>query len=112
MALLADAIRSSDTQAAIYRAPQGYSVVVKRVTGREEPDDQEEYDVLVDRGDARGPWRIGALNLIEALDRMRGLGLPDFTPDNDAWQPTTMLSPEPPASPQVREDYLKDDLKH
>ncbi len=116
MALLADAIRSSDTQAAIYRAPQGYSVIVERVTGREEPDAQEEYDVLVDHGDAQGPWhigpwRIGALNLVEALERMRGLGLPGFDPDTAQWQPATLPGSQPPVSPDVREDDLLDDRK-
>jgi hypothetical protein len=106
MALLADAIRASDTQTAIYRAPQGYAVVVQRVTGREEPDSEEEYDVFVDRGDQRGPWRIAALDLIEALDRMGSLGLPGFDPASDQWQPTTL--PEPAISPQDREDYLRD----
>lgn len=106
MALLADAIRASNTQTAIYRAPQGYAVIVKRVTGREEPDSEEEYDVFVDRGDQRGPWKIGALNLIEALDRMRGLGLPGFDPETDQWQPTTLPNPEPPTSPEDRQDYL------
>lgn len=100
MALLADAIRSSDTQAAIYRAPQGYSVIVERVTGREGPDAQEEYDVLVDHGDPRGSWRIGALNLIEALERMRVLGLPGFDPDNVQWQPTTLFWPGAASQPR------------
>jgi hypothetical protein len=117
MALLADAIRSSNSQAAIYRAPQGYSVVVERVTGRENPDAQEEYDVLVDDGDAPdrgrvGSWRIGALDLVEALERMRGLGLPGFDPDTAQWQPATLRGARPPVSPDVREDYLVDDLKH
>lgn len=107
MALLPEAIRSSDTQSAIYRSSHGYDVIVKRVTGREEPDSEAEIDVMVEWGDKRpGEWRIAALNLVEAYDRMRGLGLPDFDPENDQWQPATLPSPEPPVSPDVREDYL------
>ncbi len=112
MATLPEAIRSSDTQSAIFRAPQGYRVVVKRVTGREEPDSDDEFDVMVFWSDQRpGQWRIAALTLSEAYDRMRGLELPDFNPENDQWQPTTLPDPEPPASPEEREDYLTDD-KH
>jgi hypothetical protein len=106
MALLAEAIRSSETQSAIYRAPQGYSVIVRRVTGREEPDGQEGYDVLVDRGERTGPWRIGALDLAEAMGRLDGLDLPDFDPESDQWQPATLPSPESPVNPDVRADYL------
>lgn len=106
MAHLPEAIRASDTQAAIYRAPQDYSVIVKRVTGREQPDSEEEYDVTVDWNGRPGPWRIGALSLAEAYTRMRGLGLPGFDPENDEWQPTTLPSPEPPVSQEEREDYL------
>ncbi len=111
MALLAEAIRASDTQAAIYRAPQGYAVIVKRVTGHENPDSEEEYDVLVARGGRQGPWRIGALDLIEAIERMRGLGLLGFDPETDEWRPTTLRDPEPPVSPDEREDYLVADEK-
>ena len=109
MATLPEAIRASDTQAASYTGPQGVRVVVKRVTGREEPDSEEEYDVLVTRSDQQpGTWRIGALSLVEAYDRMLGLGLPDFDPENDAWQPATLPSPQPPVSPDERKDYLAD----
>ncbi|HEX6817823.1 MAG TPA: hypothetical protein VF120_05565 [Ktedonobacterales bacterium] len=109
MALLPEAIRSSDTQSAIYRSPHGYSVIVKRVTGREEPDSEAEFDAMVEWADQRpGQWRIAALTLVEAYDRMRGLGLADFDPLNDAWQPATLPSPEPPVSPEERKDYLTD----
>lgn len=109
MTTLPEAIRSSDTQSAIYSAPQGYRVVVKRVTGREEPDSEDEFDVMVFWGDRQpGRWRISALTLSEAYDRMRGLGLPDFNPENAQWQPARLPDAEPPVSPEEREDYLTD----
>jgi hypothetical protein len=109
MAALPEAIRASDTQTAIHRSPQGYAVIVHRVTGREEPDSEEEYEVLVRRGAGPARDRIAGLSLLEAIERMRALCLPDFDPENDAWEPTTLPSPEPPSSAADRQDYLSGD---
>jgi hypothetical protein len=109
MAVLPEAIRTSDTQTAIYRSPHGYAVIVNRVTGREEPDSEEEYVVLVRRGTAPLRDRIAGLSLLEAIARMRGLSLTDFDPDNDQWEPTTLPPPEPAISPEDRQDYLSGD---
>jgi hypothetical protein len=105
MALLADAIRASDTQSAVWRSPDGYTVFVKRVTGREGSFDQEEYAVFTQRPGAPTRDRIAALNLIEALVRMRELALPGFDPEGAAWEPTTIPDPEPKVTEEDREDF-------
>lgn len=87
MALLAEAIRQSDTQAAACTLPDSTRVMVQRVTGREGPFDQEEYAVRTERPGAPPVARIATDNLIEALDGMRQLGIPGFDPATADWQP-------------------------
>lgn len=85
--LLVDAIRAGGTETAVYRAPGGYSVVVKRIVGQLEHYNQEGYSVRLERPDG-GPstQEFAASDMIETLDRLRGLGLPDFDPEADIWQ--------------------------
>lgn len=87
MALLAEAIRQSDTQAAACTLPDGTRVMVQRVTGREGPFDQEEYAVRTERPGEQPVARMATDNLIEALDGMSRLGIPDFNPSTADWQP-------------------------
>ncbi len=87
MALLAEAIRHSDTQAAACALPDGMRVVVQRVTGREGPFDQEEYAVRTQRPGEPPVARMATDNLIEALGGMSRLGIPGFDPATADWQP-------------------------
>ncbi len=87
MALLADAIRQSDTQSATCALPDGTRLLVQRVTGREGPFDQEEYAVRTQRPGEAPVARMATDNLIEALDGMSRLGIPDFNPSSADWQP-------------------------
>ena len=87
MALLAEAIRQSDTQAAACALPDGTRVMVQRVTGREGPFDQEEYAVRTERPGEPPVAQMATDNLIEALDRMRRLDIPGFDPATADWQP-------------------------
>jgi hypothetical protein len=87
MSLLAEAIRHSDTETARYEAADGTRVIVQRITGREMQDNQEEYLVRTKRLGGLPHSRIAALDLVEALEYMRNLGIPDFNPDTADWQP-------------------------
>ena len=87
MALLAEAIRQSDTQAAACTLPDGTRVMVQRVTGREGPFDQEEYAVRTERPGESPVARMATDNLIEALDGMRRLSISGFDPAAADWQP-------------------------
>jgi hypothetical protein len=92
MASLVDAIRASGNQTASYRTRDGTTVTVERITGLALPDNQDEYVVCV--GAAGGPRRpeIAALDLVEAFERMRTLGLPGFDPDQAGWEPASSRS--------------------
>ena len=87
MSLLAEAIRQSDSQTAACLLPNGTRVLVQRVTGREGPFDQEEYAVRTERPGEPPMARMATDNLIEALDGMSRLGIPDFNPSAADWQP-------------------------
>ena len=76
MALLAEALRSSATQTAEFRAQDGAAVIVQRVTGKEEPDSEEQYVVRLRRADRPAEDRFAAENLLEALGRLLVLGVP------------------------------------
>lgn len=104
MALLAEAIRASDAQTALYRSPAGYTVTVNRVTGRAEPYIQEAYDVLVERVGAPATDRFNALDLLEVFERLRGLGLPEFDPEGTGWEVAPSPHPAPSASPPSRDE--------
>jgi hypothetical protein len=101
MSLLSQAIRESNTQAARHALPDGANVVVERVTGREGPFDQEEYAARMERADGAREDLFAAENLIETLGWLRELGIPDFAPERDGWQPvltTPMPGAEQPAA--------------
>jgi hypothetical protein len=87
MALLAEAIRQSDTEAAVCVLPDGTRVLVQRVTGREGPFDQEEYAVRTQRPGEPAVARMATDNLIEALGGLRQLALAGFDPATADWQP-------------------------
>ena len=87
MALLAEAIRQSDTQSAACVLPDGTRVLVQRVTGPEGPFDQEEYAVRTQRPGEPPVARMATDDLNEALDGMRRLDIPDFDPVTADWQP-------------------------
>lgn len=87
MALLAEAIRQSDTQTAACALPDGTRVAVQRVTGREGSFDQEEYAVSTEQPGEPPVARMATDNLIEALDGMRRLHIPGFDPETADWQP-------------------------
>ena len=98
MSLLSEAIRGSNTQAARYMLPDGASVVVQRVTGREGPFDHEEFAARTERTDGASEDLFAAENLIETLGWLRGLGIPDFAPERDGWRP--VLTTPPPGAEQ------------
>lgn len=100
MALLAEAIRQSDTQAAVCTVSDGTRVLVERVTGLEGPFDQEEYVVRTQRPGEPPTARQATDNLIEALDGMRQLGISGFDPNIADWQPVF-------ASGRERADYKR-----
>lgn len=102
MALLAEAIRQSDTQAAACALPDGTRVLVQRVTGREGPFDQEEYAVRTERPGEPPMARMATDNLLEALNGMRRLGIPGFDPAGTEWQPVF-------ASARDRVEYQRDE---
>ncbi|MFI5271745.1 MAG: hypothetical protein ACHQ4H_01765 [Ktedonobacterales bacterium] len=87
MALLAEAIRHSDSQAAFCVLAGGTRVLVERVTGLEGPFDQEEYAMRTQRPGEPPVARAATADLLEAFDRMRQLGIPDFDPVTADWQP-------------------------
>jgi hypothetical protein len=87
MALLAEAIRSSATQTAEFRAQDGAAVIVQRVTGKEEPDSEEQYAVRLRRADRPAEDRFAAENLLEVLGRLLVLGVPGLDPGSTNWQP-------------------------
>ena len=87
MALLTDAIRQSSTQAAYCQTGNDTAVIVQRVTGREQPYNQEEYAVSVQRGANPPTQAFAAENLLEAIERMRDFGLPGFDPEASNWSP-------------------------
>jgi hypothetical protein len=89
MALLAEALRSSATQTAQFRAQDDTAVIVQRVTGKEEPDSEEQYAVRLRRADRPAEDRFAAENLLEVLGRLHALGVPGLDPGSTDWQPVT-----------------------
>ncbi len=89
MALLAEALRSSATQTAEFRAQDGAAVIVQRVTGKEEPDSEEQYAVRLRRADRPAEARFAAENLLEVLGRLLVLGVPGLDPGSTGWKPVT-----------------------
>jgi hypothetical protein len=87
MPLLADAIRTSAIESARLHTADDVSVLVERVVGQYTPDTEESYAVSVKRGNARPIAVFDANDLVEALARLRSLGLPGLAPDSDGWQP-------------------------
>jgi hypothetical protein len=88
MALLPEAIRASDATAARRRLPDGGEVVVERVIGKEEPYSEESYWVHVyDAAGARLDEFVTG-DLVEAIERLRGLDFDGFDPDAPEWEPT------------------------
>ena len=87
MALLAEAIRASDQQIARYRAADGYTVEVQRITGPETPYVQESYAVRIRRGDEAAQNLHDANDLVEALAYLHQLSTPGFAPDSTDWEP-------------------------
>jgi hypothetical protein len=88
MALLVDALRTSETGTAAAQAPDGTLVIVQRVIGREEPYSQESYLVRTQRGAALPEDHFAAEHLLEAIQRMHRLGLAGFDPEFYGWQAT------------------------
>ncbi len=101
MAVLAEAIRASETETAAATAPDGTTLVVQRVIGKEEPDSQETYVVRVRRKGAPGE-QIEVTDLLEAVWYMRALRLDDFDPEFDSWQPRVGHQPAVDTTPHVR----------
>jgi hypothetical protein len=87
MALLAEALRSSATQTAQFRAQDGTAVIVQRVTGNEEPDSEEQYAVRLRRADQPAEDRFAAENLLEVMGRLHALDVPGLDPGSADWQP-------------------------
>lgn len=99
MALLADAIRQSDSETAAYRTQDGTAVIVQRITGREEPYSQEEYAVRTQVAGAPPEERFAADNLLETLVHLQDMRLPGFNPESDGWVPASGPSGIDPQSP-------------
>ena len=99
MALLADAIRQSGSETAAYHTQDGTVVIVQRITGREEPNNEEEYAVRIQRTGAPPEERFAADNLLETLVRLHDMRLPGFNPESDGWVPASGASGIDPQSP-------------
>lgn len=87
MALLPEAIRNSPNQSAQCRLADGSTLLVKRVVGRPEPYQQEEYAVSVAQGTGEPRQLFATDNLAEALSRLGEMGLPGLESAGAAWQP-------------------------
>ena len=102
MALLPEAIRAGEQQAARHTLNNGTAVIVQRITGREGPFDQEGYLVRVRTPGGLPAERFAATNLLEVIERLRAWRLPGFDPDTADWRPTSgvdTLDPESPDAP-------------
>lgn len=84
MALLTDAIRASDRQMARRRVDAGV-VEVERITGREQPYNEESYAVRLRRADGSTQDLHDAEDLIEALAYLSGFS--GVAPEDTGWEP-------------------------
>ena len=87
MTMLPEAIRNSRNESALYRLPDGSTLLVKRVVGRPEPYQQEEYAVSIQRGDGDPQELFATDDLAEAIGRLRDLRLPGLESAGAGWQP-------------------------
>lgn len=87
MTVLPEAIRNSPNESAQCRLPDGSVLLVKRVVGRPEPYQQEEYAVSLRQGGAAPRQLFATDDLAEALNRLSDMGLPGLESAAASWQP-------------------------